>query len=138
MRRAISVTVFCTACRDSSGRPKVSRSRTQSSVRSRQRCAWEYPWAASAARSPTKPIAICAKPSFSAPTRFSTGTRQSVNVSSAVSEARQPSLSSGAEMWNPGVSVGMTSRLTPAAPLSSSPPVRTAVTTKSARVAEVM
>ena len=67
---------------------------------------------------------------FSAPTRLAAGTRTSTKDSSAVSEQRQPIFSSLRVTVNPGVPFSTTSSETPAAP---GPPVRTAVTTKSAR-----
>ncbi|SKY55951.1 Uncharacterised protein [Mycobacteroides abscessus subsp. abscessus] len=104
-------------------------------MRSRQRCALAYACTASADRSVTKAAAIWAKPLFSAPTRLATGTRTSTKANSAVSELRQPILSSLRVTVKPGVSFSITRSETPEAP---GPPVRTAVTTKSARTAEVM
>ena len=64
-----------------------------------------------------------AKPMFSAPIRFSTGTLQSSKNSSAVSEERQPIFFSERPTVKPGVPFSISSRLTPPKP---SPPVRTA------------
>ena len=64
-----------------------------------------------------------AKPMFSIPIRFSTGTLQSSKNSSAVSEAHQPIFFRVRPTVKPGVSFSISSRLTPPKP---SPPVRTA------------
>ena len=126
MRRAISASVFCTLWRAISGLPKVSRSRHHPRVRSRQRCALAYAWTARPIRSETKAAAIWKKPVFSAPIRFSAGTRASLKDSSAVSEERQPILSSLRLTSKPGVPFSTTIIETPLAP---GPPVRTAATT---------
>src|ERR1700693_3025161 len=73
---------------------------------SRQRCALEYACAASPTRSATNAAAIWAKPLFSAPMRLATGTRTSVYDNSAVSDERQPILSSLRLTANPGVPAG--------------------------------
>ena len=78
---------------------------------------------------------ISTKPPFSSPTMFSAGTRTSSKLSSPVSEHSQPIFFSGGATVKPGVSLSMTIRLMPAYP---SPPVRTAVVTKSARTPDVM
>lgn len=80
-------------------------------------------------------VATWANPLFSAPTRFSAGTRTSAYDSSAVSEQCQPILSSLRVTVNPGVPRSTTSSDSPCAPGS---PVRTTVVTKSARQPEVM
>src|SRR3546814_12491943 len=61
------------------------------------------------------PISAIAKPkpSPSAPTRFSAGTRQSSKVTCAVGEAFQPSFFSGAPNDRPGVSFSTTRQLMP-------------------------
>ena len=77
-------------------------------------------------RSDTNAAAICAKPEFSLPIRLAAGTRTSVYDSSAVSDDRQPILSSLRVTSKPGVPLSTTISETPAAP---GPPVRAAVTT---------
>ncbi len=64
-----------------------------------------------------------AKPAFSTPIRFSTGTLQSSKNSSAVSDAHQPIFFSLRPTLKPGVPFSTSTRLTPPKP---SPPVRTA------------
>jgi hypothetical protein len=124
-----------TTWRLDSERPNVSRSFTHCRVRSRQRCAVAYACTASPSRSDWNCCMICTKPEPASPTRFATGTRTSANDSSAVSEQRQPILSSRLETVKPGVPRSTTSSETPPYPSS---PVRTAVVTKSARTPDVM
>ena len=78
---------------------------------------------------------IARKPWFSSPMRFAAGTRQSSNASSAVSLAHQPVFWSFLLTEKPGVPRSITRSEIPACP---SPPVRTAVVTRSARQPEVM
>ena len=104
-------------------------------VSSTQRWAVAQAWTAIESRSLAKWRMIWRKPWPSAPTRLPAGTSTSTKDNSAVSEQCQPSLSSRRVTVNPGLSVSMTSRLTPPYP---SPPVRTAVVTKSARAPLVM
>ena len=91
-----------------------------------------------AIRSERKAVPMSWKPVFSGPTRWLVGTRTSVKDSSAVSDERQPILSSLRDTSKPGMPRSITMREIPLAPRSSGPPVRTAVVTKSARHPEVM
>ena len=59
------------------------------------------------------------KPWLSSPSRFSTGTSTSSKISSAVSDARQPSLSSFLPARNPGIGTSDGSWPTPTAAVSS-------------------
>ena len=59
-------------------------------------------------RPPSSPAIAKRKPSPSAPTRFSTGTRQSSKITCAVGDAFQPSLRSGAPKDSPGVPFSIT------------------------------
>ncbi len=90
---------------------------------------------ARSSRSTAKFIMMGTKPAFSSPSRLAAGTRQPSKESSAVSEAHQPILSSFLLTVKPGVPRSITSSEMPPWP---GPPVRTAVTTKSARQPEVM
>jgi len=60
-------------------------------------------WVAMPMRPPSMAVSAMRKPWPSSPMRLATGTRHSSNTSSAVSEARMPSLSSVFDTLKPGV-----------------------------------
>ncbi len=72
------------------GRPKTMRSRTNSTVRSNAPCMAATAPSDISSRSHWKLAMISLKPSCSAPSRFSSGTKTSSSEISAVSDACQP------------------------------------------------
>ena len=126
-RRAMSARVFCTDCRAISGLPKVSvagplQRQVEAALGAgvglhRQR----RPFGDECLRDLRETRVLRSH-------QVSTGTRVDVGQFGGIG-LRQPILSSLRVTLNPGVSVSTTSSDTPAAP---GPPVRTAVTTKSA------
>jgi hypothetical protein len=90
-------------------------------------------------RSPCSSHMICLKPSPSTPSSASPGTRTPSRCSSAVSEARIPTLSSFCATSKPGRSVSTrNSEMPPHGSAGSRSAVRTTMVTKSARVPLVM
>ena len=95
-------------CRESSGSPKVFRSRRYAAVRDRARPIEPTAVYAAIIRSFWNWAICCWKPRPIRPIVLLTGTLASVNDSSAVSEQLLPSLRSFRLTVNPGVDAGNT------------------------------
>ena len=119
------------------GCPNAVRSLTYASVHSSAMLAAATAPSAIDSRSRGRLVTSCLKPRpSSGPSRFSTGTRTSVNASSAVSWACWPSLSRLRPRAKPGIPRSTTSSEMPACRAVGS--VFTAVTTRSALIPLVM
>src|SRR3954463_587338 len=88
------------------GCPNASRSRAYFTDSSTQPCASPTDSADIAIRHSSRIDRTCAEPRPRSPTRFSSGTRQSLNDSSRVSEAFQPTFEYRCPTVNPGVPDG--------------------------------
>ncbi len=85
------------AWNDEIGRPNWRRSFAYAEARSYAPCARPTPMAATEIRPPSRISRNCWNPCPRVPSRFSSGTAQSVKDSSRVSEDFHPSLCSGAD-----------------------------------------
>ncbi len=88
--------------KDASGLPNCSRVFAYSIDNSSARSAMPRQIGAITARSRSRPLITTATPSFSAPTRFSAGTRQLSNTSSPVWLPRKPIFTSFCATLKPG------------------------------------
>ena len=102
------------------GTPKAFRSRAYATERAYAPAAIPSAWAAIPTRPPSIADRAILNPWPSSPRRFAAGTRQPSKTSSAVSDARIPSLSSVLVTVNPGVPFSTTKAEMPRCPWARS------------------